>query len=82
MRSRGARASLGFLGQHLVRVVFQGLRLGHEGQRLLDLGIPVGQRAQPLQLAELDGDDLFLDVGLQPIETPLMSARSTACPGR
>ena len=44
-------AGLGLLGQNLVGVVFKSLGFGQEGQRLLNFGIPVGQRAQPLQLA-------------------------------
>ena len=60
-------AGLGLLGEHLVGGVFQSLRFGQEGQRLLDHGVPVGHDAQSLELTELAGDDLFLDVGLQPV---------------
>ena len=47
--------------------VFEGLCFGQEGERLLNLRIPVCHDAQTLELAELAGDDLFPDVDLQPI---------------
>ena len=60
-------ACLGLLGEDFVRGVFQRLCFGQEGERLLNHRIPVGHDAQTLELAELAGDDLFLDVDLQPI---------------
>ena len=62
-----AAAGFGFLGKHLVGGVFESLGFGQEGQRFLNHRIPVGHDAQTLELTELAGDDLFLDVDLQPI---------------
>lgn len=48
-------------------VVFQSLRFGQAGQRLLDHRVPIGPRAHTLQFAKLNRDDFILDADLQPI---------------
>ena len=63
---RSSVARLGLFRQNLVGIDFEGLRLGHVGEGLLDFGIPVGDDAQAYLLAEGDGDDLLLDVRLEP----------------
>jgi len=57
----------GFLDQDLVGVVFQGLGLGQESESLLNLGVPVGQRAQTLRLTKLNDKNLLFDADLQPV---------------
>ncbi len=50
-----------------MRIILEGLGFRHVAERLLDHGIPVGDDAQAGELAELDGDDVLLDVRLQPV---------------
>jgi len=61
-------ASFGFLSEHLVSRIFEGLGLRDEGERLLDHGIPIRHHAKALLLSELAGDDVLFQIDLDPIE--------------
>ena len=56
----------GFLGA--IVAVFEGHGFGEEGDGLGDLGVCLGADLGALELAELGGEELGLDVGLDPVE--------------
>ena len=49
---RSSVTRLSLLGEHFVGRIFERLCFGQEGERLLNLRIPVGHNAETLKLAE------------------------------
>jgi hypothetical protein len=56
----------GFLGAFVA--VFEGHGFGEEGDGLGDLGVGLSADLEALELAELGGEELGLDVGLDPVQ--------------